>query len=81
LDNIAVEPSHQRKGIGHALLQFAETEARSQGYLEIHLYTNVVMIENQSLYAKFGYVEYARRDELGFSRIYMKKTLKSALRN
>jgi GNAT superfamily N-acetyltransferase len=75
LDNVAVEPSHQRKGVGHALLQFAEAEARSQGYSEIHLYTNVVMTENQTLYAKFGYVEYARREEEGFSRVYVKKIL------
>ena len=31
--------------------------------------------ENQTLYAKFGYVEYARREEKGFSRIYVKKVL------
>lgn len=75
LENVAVDPKHRSKGVGKALLQFAETEARRQGYSDIHLYTNVVMIESQLLYAKAGYSEYARRREDGFSRIYMRKVL------
>jgi hypothetical protein len=57
------------------LFQHAETEARQRGFSEIHLYTNVVMVENEALYRKIGYAEYARRTEGGFSRIYMKKLL------
>ncbi len=75
LENVAVDPKHRRKGVGKALLQFAETEARRQGYSDIHLYTNIVMIESQLLYAKAGYAEYARRQEDGFSRIYLRKVL------
>jgi hypothetical protein len=33
------------------------------------------MTENQFLYAKIGYVEYDRRVEEGFSRVYMRKQL------
>jgi ribosomal protein S18 acetylase RimI-like enzyme len=76
LENVAVSPRHQGKGIGKALLQFAESEAQRKGFAEIHLYTNLLMTENQALYAKIGYVEYARRMEDGFSRVYMKKSLR-----
>lgn len=56
-------------------LGFAETEARRQGCHSIYLYTHEMMTENQSLYAKFGYVEYDRRVEMGFTRVYMSKRL------
>jgi ribosomal protein S18 acetylase RimI-like enzyme len=69
LENVAVDPRHQGKGVGRALLRFAEAEARRQGVPDIHLYTNVVMTENQLLYSKIGYVEYASREEDGFSRV------------
>jgi len=75
LENVAVDPGHRGKGVGKALLQFAEAEARRRGYSEIHLYTNVIMTENQSLYSKIGYAEYARREEDGFSRVYMRKVV------
>jgi hypothetical protein len=41
----------------------------------IYLYTHEKMTENQILYSKIGYVEYARRVENGFPRVYMKKNL------
>ena len=72
---VAVDPKHRGKGVGKALLQFAEAEARRRGYSDIHLYTNVVMTENQLLYSRIGYAEYARREEDGFSRVYMRKVL------
>src|SRR5258708_30653047 len=36
LENVAVDPRHHGTGVGRALLQFAEAEARRQGYSEIH---------------------------------------------
>jgi hypothetical protein len=33
------------------------------------------MTENQTLYRRIGYVEYARRTELGLDRVYMRKQL------
>ena len=35
------------------------------------------MVENRALYERIGYVEYARRHELGLDRIYMRKRLTS----
>ncbi len=77
LINIAVEPSFQRQGVGKALLQFAEAEARRLGHETILLSTNEKMTENQALYSKIGYVEYDRRVENGYSRVYMRKKLPS----
>jgi ribosomal protein S18 acetylase RimI-like enzyme len=75
VDNVAVEPSHQGLGIGRILLELAESEARRQGFASINLYTHEKMVENQSLYGRIGYVEYARRVEHGYSRVYMRKML------
>ena len=41
------------------------------GHSNVYLYTNEKMVENISLYAKVGYVEYERRDEEGFRRVFM----------
>lgn len=73
---VGVLPAHQGRGIGRALLEFAEAEAQRQGYDSIYLSTQQKMTENQALYAKIGYVEYARRVEEGFPRVYMRKVLR-----
>jgi len=75
LDNIAIAPPHQGKGLGCALLQYAETEARRQGFDSIYLYAQEIMTENITLYRRIGYVEYARRVEFGLSRVYLRKRL------
>jgi N-acetylglutamate synthase-like GNAT family acetyltransferase len=53
LDNIAVHPEH-RGGLGKALLQYAESECRRQGFPSIYLYTHQKMTENQALYSRIG---------------------------
>lgn len=75
LENVAVNPSHHGLGLGRALLELAEAEARHEGYKSIYLYTHEKMIENQALYGKIGYVEYDRRTEDGLARVYMRKSL------
>jgi GNAT superfamily N-acetyltransferase len=75
LDNIAVTPAHHGKGFGRQLLEFAEAEARRQGYTEIRLYTHETMIENQRLYAAIGYEETGRGAEAGYERVFMRKQL------
>ena len=73
LENVAVLPAH--RGIGKALLQYAESEARRQGFGSVYLYTHEKMTENQQLYSRIGYVEYDRRVEQGFARVFMRKSL------
>jgi ribosomal protein S18 acetylase RimI-like enzyme len=75
LENVAVHPAHQRMGIGRMLLERAETEALRQGFESIRLYTHEKMVENLSLYERFGYVEYDRLVENGYARVYMRKLL------
>jgi GNAT superfamily N-acetyltransferase len=75
IDNVAVDPSYHGKGIGKALLEFAEAEARRAGFGSIYLYTHEKMTENLALYARIGYVEYDRRSQGDFSLVYMRKRL------
>lgn len=75
LDNVAVSPAHQGKGLGRCLLDYAEAEALRRGYDSIYLYAQEIMTENVALYERIGYVEYARRVELGLPRVYLRKQL------
>jgi GNAT superfamily N-acetyltransferase len=75
INNVAVHPSHRGKGLGKALLEFAEDEARRAGFDSIYLYTHEKMKENIALYSKIGYVEYDRRSQGEFSLVYMRKQL------
>ena len=75
LDNVAVQPRHQGKGLGRRFLELAESEARRQGYAHIDLYTHECMIENIEIYDSHGYVETERRRERGYNRVYMRKAL------
>jgi hypothetical protein len=59
---------------GPMLEDYAEV-IRQQGFAAIYLYTHEKMTENQVLYTKIGYVEYDRRVEKGYSRVYMRKRL------
>lgn len=75
LENIAILPSKAGRGIGKALIAFCEDEARRRGFGAVHLYTNVKMTENLSIYRRLGYVEVARRSENGFNRVFFEKAL------
>jgi ribosomal protein S18 acetylase RimI-like enzyme len=75
VENVAVHPSQQGKGLGRALLELAETAAARQGFDAIHLYTHEQMTENQALYSRLGYAEYDRRSQEGFPRVFMRKSL------
>ena len=81
LDNIALSPSHQRRGFGRRLLEFAEAEALRQGYEEIRLYTHETMTENQRLYTAIGYKETGRATEVGYERVFMRKKLSDLSRD
>jgi GNAT superfamily N-acetyltransferase len=75
LDNVAVDPAWQKRGLGRRLLAFAEAEARRLGLGEVRLYTNALMTENRALYARIGYVEYDRRNVDGRDAVFMRKLL------
>ena len=73
--SIAVQPAHQKRGIGAQLMAFVEREARRQNYDRVRLYTNIHMTENIALYTRLGYAETHREEYLGSFTIHMEKRL------
>jgi len=73
LENVAVAPAAQGRGVGRALIEHAEQRARELGLPDVTLYTNARMTENLRLYAALGYVETDRRREDGFDRVFYRK--------
>ena len=76
LDNIAVRPDRQGRGLGRRLIDFAERETRRLGYSELRLYTHEKMTENIALYARLGFEETGRGHEAGYDRVFMTKRLR-----
>jgi ribosomal protein S18 acetylase RimI-like enzyme len=73
--NVAVHPTQRGTGVGRALLEFAEAEARRAGFDSVYLFTHEKMTENQELYARIGYVEYDRRQIEDLHVVFMRKQL------
>jgi ribosomal protein S18 acetylase RimI-like enzyme len=73
IENVAVHPKHQHRGLGRQLLAFAEQYAQTAGMSELRLYTNELMVANIALYQRLGYREVERRQDAGFRRVFMRK--------
>ncbi len=76
VDNVAVPPGHQGRGLGRELMAFAEERAKREGLPEVRLYTNEKMHENLAVYGKLGFEETGRRLDGGYRRIFMRKRLR-----
>ena len=72
---VALDPAHQGKGHGSALMRFAEDSTRALGLSRIRLYTHAGMVRNQQIYRAMGYEETYRVTEPGLPRVYMAKQL------
>lgn len=72
IDNIAVDPLAQGRGLGRTLIEHAVSEARRQGLSALRLYTNVAMTENLAMYRRIGFMETHRAVEDGLNRVYMR---------
>jgi ribosomal protein S18 acetylase RimI-like enzyme len=55
VENVAVSPEFQGRGLGRRLMARAETLAKSMGFGEVRLYTNQRFAENIALYRRLGY--------------------------
>ena len=55
IENIAVAPQHQGKGLGRKLLDHAECLAIEAGLKEMRLLTNQAFASNVALYQRVGY--------------------------
>ncbi len=75
VDNVAVAPAHQGKGLGRELVAFAEERAKREGLPEVRLYTNEKMHENLAVYARLGFEETERKLDGGYRRVFMHKRL------
>ena len=71
MDNVAVLPEYQGKGLGLQLIQFAEAHAFEQGYKNLDIYTHELMTENIKMYKWFGYLETERLTEKVYQRVYV----------
>ena len=75
VDNVAVAPGHQGRGLGREQMAFAEERAEREGLPEVRLYTNEEMHENLAVYAKVGFEESGRGIDGGYRRVFMRKRL------
>jgi ribosomal protein S18 acetylase RimI-like enzyme len=75
VDNVAVAPSAQGRGVGRALLAFAERHARELGLREVRLYTNERMTSNIALYRRLGYRDLAAETIDGRHAVWLAKPL------
>lgn len=55
IENVAVEPAFQGRGVGRVLMAHAETLAAGQGLPELRLFTNRKFAANVALYIRLGY--------------------------
>jgi GNAT superfamily N-acetyltransferase len=75
LDNVAVDPAQQSRGLGRALLDFADAEARRRGFAELRLYTHQKMTENIAIYTALGWQESGRGEQNGYDRVFFRKSV------
>ena len=75
VENVAVSPSFQGRGLGRKLMAHAEVLARDLGFGTIRLYTNQRFVENIALYRRLGY-QVDREEALPVGVVtHMSKTL------
>jgi N-acetylglutamate synthase-like GNAT family acetyltransferase len=60
VENIAVRPDRQGRGVSEKLLHHAEQLARSLGFDKVQLYTNSAFEANLQFYARRGYQGFQR---------------------
>jgi N-acetylglutamate synthase-like GNAT family acetyltransferase len=75
LENVAVAPAWQGRGVGRVLMAFAEQRAAELRLPKVRLYTNALMTENLSFYPALGYLEVDRRHDEGFNRVFFEKDI------
>jgi GNAT superfamily N-acetyltransferase len=78
IENVAVRPDRQGRGLGARLLRHAEQLALARGLSETRLYTNAAFAANLAFYARQGYEEYRREAVApGSVAVFMRKVLNS----
>ncbi len=75
IENVAIAPECQGRGLGRLLLEHAETEARRQGLQELGLLTNERYLTNIAMYERYGYRETHRTPHKGTDLVHFRKRL------
>lgn len=75
IENVAVSPAWQGRGLGRQLLAHAEGECRRHRLPELRLLTNERYVANIAMYQRYGFVETRRRPYLGTDLVYFTKAL------
>jgi ribosomal protein S18 acetylase RimI-like enzyme len=76
IENIAVSPEHQGKGLGRHLLRHAEAKAKSAGLGELRLLTNQAFATNVRLYQSVGFsIDRTEPHFGGGTTVYMSKPI------
>jgi ribosomal protein S18 acetylase RimI-like enzyme len=73
IENVAVNPTAQGRGLGRRLLAFAEDQARALGLSKLRLYTNEKMVANIAFYERLGYGVTDRENINGRRVVHMYK--------
>jgi N-acetylglutamate synthase-like GNAT family acetyltransferase len=77
IENVAIAPDEQGRGLGRRLLAHVEDEARRLGLPEIGLLTNERYLDNIAMYVRHGYRETHREPHLGTDLVYFRKAIAS----
>jgi GNAT superfamily N-acetyltransferase len=76
IENVAIAPAFQGRGLGRVLLAHAEDVARMLGLAEVRLYTNQMFVENIALYQSVGY-RLDREEDVGVAiAVHMSKPIR-----
>lgn len=73
IENVAVSPAFQGRGLGRKLMAHADQLAASSGYAEIRLYTNKLFTGNVDLYRRLGYRVDREEEIKGGVAVHMSK--------
>jgi ribosomal protein S18 acetylase RimI-like enzyme len=76
IENVAVSPRFQGRGLGRKLMVHAERVAASLGHDEARLYTNKLFAENVQLYSKLGYRVDREEEFTGGIVVHMSKSVR-----
>jgi GNAT superfamily N-acetyltransferase len=77
IENVAVSPPFQGRGLGRKVMAHAEKVAASLGFSETKLYTNKLFAENIQLYRMLGYRVDREEGFTGGVVVHMSKSIGS----